>query len=462
MYKILSVLLGLSLLISCSEKDEFSDPSLENVNAVSANINENVILLHNSKLANSNGEEGMAYDEESGKMTMSLESVEMADYNIKNTSILSVDLDTLAVLRKVSEIDTIGDVINVYTEETDFEEVFRDADFELVSDMTDDADLKSTSTVEEISEALQDGNTIHPARVIYHTPEGRVVRSVFKDEQIQGVEMFGNTKKTISINFSKKFSNITLFEKINKGTNEETGESWNETSGLYLTNGEINYGADFRLHTKVKWFKLKKFEFYVSPHVFAEANFLMRYSRSYTQEKEMKLMNNVFKRTFIYYVGACVLAITVDTDIMAAYKIECDGFLQCTTGFNASVSSKFGAKYKRKKGWSAINEFEFNKEVYTPQFSGEANANLRAEIFPRTKAKICGVNGITIDMVPYVNTEVNGSFLNTHIEGSAEISMGLDARINAKVKIAKKDLGGFEKDYQIVKPITLFKQTYSN
>ena len=74
-------------------------------------------------------------------------------------------------------------------------------------------------------------------------------------------------------------------------------------------------------------------------------------------------MNNVFKRTFIYYVGACVLAITVDTDLMAAYKVEYDGYLECTTGFNASVSSKFGAQYKRKKGWSAINEFDFKKEI---------------------------------------------------------------------------------------------------
>ncbi|MDE5419877.1 hypothetical protein L3049_17945 [Labilibaculum sp. DW002] len=462
MLKKLCFLLGVTLLVSCSEKDEFSDPSLENVNAISAKLNENVLLLHNSKLANSNGDEGMAYDEETGVMQMSLESVEMAEYKIENTSILSVDLDTLAVLRKVAKVDTIGDIINVHTEETDFEEVFRDADFELVSDMTEDVDLKTASTIQEINEALRDGNKIHPARVIYHMPEGRIVRSVFNDEQIDGVEMFGNTKKTISINFSKKIENYTLFEKSEQITNEETGESYSEKSGIYLTSGEINYGADFSLKTKVKWFKLRKFEFSVSPHVFAEANFLMRYAKSYTREDEIKLMNNVFKRTFIYYVGACVLAITVDTDIMAAYKVESNGFLQCTAGFNASISSKFGAKYKRKKGWSAINEFEFNKELYTPQFMGEVNANLRAEIFPRTKAKICGVNGITIDMVPYVNTEIHGSFLNTKVDGSVEMSMGLDARINAKVKIAKKNLGGFEKEYQIVKPIVLFDETYSN
>ena len=188
----------------------------------------------------------------------------------------------------------------------------------------------------------------------------------------------------------------------------------------------------------------------------------MKYSNSYEAEKEVKLMNNVFKRTFIYYVGPCVLAITVDTDLMAAYKVECDGFMQVESGFNASIGSKFGARYKRKKGWSAINEFEFEKEIYTPKFSGEMNANLRAEIFPRTRAKICGVDGITIDMVPYVNTALNGSFLNTKVKGSAEVSIGLDARINAKVKIAKKDLGGFEKDFQIVKPISLYKRTYNN
>lgn len=454
MLKKISFLLGLTLLLSCSDKDEFSDPTVENVNAISAQLNENVLLLHNSKLSNTNGDEGMEYEPATGTMKMSIESLEAAEYKLKNTSILSVDFDTLAVLRKVTQIDTIGDFINVQTEDTDFEEVFRDADFELVSDMTEDTDLKSTSTIEEINEALRDGNTIHPARVIYHMPEGRVVQSVFNDEQIKGVEMFGKTKKTISINCSKEFKNITLFEKTDKITHG--------VSGIYLTKGQINYGADFRLHSKVKWFKLRRFEFSVSPHVFAEAKFLMKYSNSFEANDEIKLKNNVFKRTFIYYVGACVLAITVDTDLMAAYKVKCDGFLQVATGFNASISSKFGAKYKRKKGWTAINEFQFDKEIYTPEFSGEMNANFRAEIFPRTRAKICGVDGITIDMIPYVNTTVKGSFMNTKVKGSAEVSMGLDASINAKVKIAKKNLGGFAKDYQIVKPESLFKRTYNN
>jgi hypothetical protein len=440
---------------SCKEEDEYNDVVYVEAETVSADVNENVLLVHNSKLSSSNGDEGMEYDSETGDINISLSSAEDAEYNFTDSLIISVDLDTTAILRQITSIDTLNEVIYLKTTDVDLEEIFRDADFTLTSEIDEDVELTSTSSIEEINKALSDGAEIHPARVIYYTNEGIYAQSVFSDESIEGVQMLNNNlKSSINLSFSQDFTGYEIFNYSSDDGNVS------KEAKLYVSEGNMELGVEFKMYTKIKWFKLKKFYFSVNPYATTDIKLALDANASYSTEGEKKLASNVVKKTFIYYVGACVLAVTVDVDIYGGYEFSTEASIFIEAGTNAEISAEFGAQYKSDDGWSDINNFTCDLGS-TIDYSGKVDANLKASIYPKIGAKICGVDGISLSIKPYVYADfTTGDVLDVlpdiwkYID--IELGTGLDAEIDAEVKIVKKTLASYNEDFEIIEPYIIW------
>lgn len=442
----LIMFLAALLLFSCSKEEKFSEPEFENINTVPALSNKDVLLIHNNKLNNSNGTEGMEYDAETGDIVISKQASEDVGYILKEMQILSVDMDTTAILRQITRIDTIDDNILLKTTDADLEDVFRDAEFELVSDFDPDIKLKSSASNEDISNALCDGKVIRPARIIYNTPDGRFVESVFDDEKIKGGSMLKGERSKY-INFLYNMKNVNIYNY----------DSNNLKASLTLEEGRVSLGSGFVLATSIRRCKLKAFRFEVKPSASVDAKFKLHASGRYHKAGAKKIKNNAYSRTFIYYLGGfIVLSVKIDVDIWAGYDFQANSSLTATSGCYASVWADLGARWT-KKGWTPIRKFGHSQGVYPMAYSTNSEADLRVELFPRTTAYICGVNGVSMDVVPYIKNQIGIYTDQLYVSSWCSVKYGLDARINARVKIAKKNLASYSSgNIQIVPPQTLW------
>lgn len=452
MIKKILILLTCSIIInSCSKDQEFNELRFENMEGVSAVLNQEVLLVHNSKLNNSNSTGGMEYDPVTGQIIITRESAEEVGYEFREGLIMSVDMDTSAILRKIVTVETIGEEIHIQTGDADLEEIFRDAEFELASEFDEDVNLKSTATDEEIWDKMVRGNKILPARIIHHTEDGIYVQSVFEGENIKNTSnLKGESTKTISFNYN--LAGKTIYESTSN----------NKHLKLSVESGSIDMGTSFVLATSIRWGKLKAFRFQVKPY----ANFDMKanlYASASTGtiSGSKKIKDNAYKKTFIYYLGGIlVVSVTIDVDIYAGYNFSASSSLSVTSGFYAGVYADIGARWEKGK-WSPIKVFGHLEGAYPVTYSAVGTSDLRLELYPKATALIYGIEGVSMDVVPYFSNNITATSVNGVNSVSSNVKFGLDTRVNAKVKIVKKNLASYSSGNIAILPAkTIWSKTW--
>ncbi len=436
------------LLLACEkeENDVAADITYETADTVSTETIENVLAVKNSLLTNSNGDKGMEYNSETGDINFSVSSSKDANYIFSNSLIIAADMDTSAILRKITSIDTVNNVIYLKTEEVEFEELFQDGDFQLDSKMNDDISLKSTSSNEQISAKLTDGHTIHPARIIYHTKDGVFAKSVFSNETIDGVEMINsNLKKTFSLDIIDfDFSGYTILDYSAEVNGIE------ENMSLTVGEGNVYMGTDFTMNINISWFKLKKCEFYVEPNASTDISINFDASISKTIEGQQKLADITYI-TYVFYVGVIPISISLDFDLYAEYELSAEGKISAEASFSADLDSKFGAKYVRGDGWTGIKTFSHSISS-SLDYVAEVDAHAEASIFPQCCVRIYGINGITLGIKPYLYADFSAGVKNSAPFYSYELGAGLSADLLAQIKILSWSLVSYEKEFEIVSP----------
>lgn len=456
--KFIVLIFSFILLVSSCKKEEdvYNDAKSIKSETISAETIENILSVRNSKLTNANGEEGMDYDSQTGDIRISVSSSEGADYTFANSLILAVDMDTSAILRKITSIDTTGNVIHLQTEDVEFEKVFRNADFELDSKMNANVKLKSTASDENICAALTDGHTIHPARVIYHTDKGVYAESVFSGETIEGIKMVdSNLKKTINLDLvDLDFSGYSIFNY----SNEVNGIK--ENMSLTVGKGNVYMGTGFTMNVNISWFKLKQCEFYVSPNASTDITLDFEASVSKAIEGQVKLTDITYV-TYVYYIGCIPFSVSLDFDLYAEYSLSAEGKVNAEASFSADLDSKFGAKYVSGEGWSGIKSFThtFNSSL---SYEAEVNAHAKASVYPQCCAKIYGINGITLGIKPYVYADFIAGVNNTSPYYSYELGAGLTADVIAQVKIFSWTLAKYDKEFNIISPYVIASGSSDN
>ncbi len=448
MKKRLLALTVIALLLACNKEKEFNELTFENAQTVAADLNKNVLLVHNSKLNNSNDSGGMEYNEETGIIVITKESAKEAGYEFAPSQILTIDLDTTAILRSILSIDTVGTDLYLETTQANMEDVFREADFELVSDFDDNISLEKSASTKDIQRTLQSGKQIKPARIIYNTEQGTFVQSVFQEEKLKNASsVFGESSK--SIKFEYPLGGKVLYE---------TGSN-NTYASLSIVDGKVNLATEFVLATSIRWARLKKFRFEVKPSASVNAKVLLHTEAKYSKSGTKTIKNKVYSRTFIYYLGGVVLSVKIDCDICAGYQFDTHGFADVTSGFYGGMSADLGARWVSGKGWEAIRSFSHYEGFYPMAYNASADANLRVEVYPKATAYIYGINGISLDVVPYIKNSLTVNSDNGQQSYKASIHYGLDTRISARIKVLGKNLASYSSgNIQILSP----KKLWSN
>jgi uncharacterized protein (TIGR02145 family) len=385
-----------------------------------------------------------AYDTLSGQVTL-----EYAGENpdLKPGDIITVDVDTMGYLRKVVETVESDGTVTITTEQAYLNEVFVDKEIKLNTGlMNPGVQLKSTSSMEEISQALTDKDGyIHPVEMFFHNDEGKIIK-----------------KSALTGGMTEEEGIVPLIDFYRDISTDLYGEEGDDVH-FYIDEGHVSltsnavfefdlkYEGELDEDTKIKKGDLNTFKFYLD----SEADFLTKlaldigYSCS---KKETDKLIDLKKVTAKFFVGPVIVWITFDVDIFSHYQFNVDAAFHSDWGFESNHILQIGGLYDRQtKSFTPIHEYTPTNTVYPLNVEGELNAFARVEIYPRAEVKFYGFFGPYAEIVPYIQGNYNAAF-QSQITGSGTepflawnsgIDLGMDFRVGTELTF----LGLFSKKF---------------
>lgn len=178
----------------------------------------------------------------------------------------------------------------------------------------------------------------------------------------------------------------------------------------------------------------------------------MRGKKSVTYENETTIKEGLFKKGAWFFPYGVPLYISFSTDLMADYSFEMTGSYEITMGGGFDADFIYGMNWSRLSGLSSMLEKAKVERTYKdPSFSGTLDLTSKISVFPRFKVLLYNLAGPTLDIKPYLQTEVHGSteidIASMKVEDIAltfEESAGVDG--NLGLQLASIGMGSAEEE----------------
>lgn len=351
--------------------------------------------------------------------------------DLKPGDVFVVDVDTMGYLRKVVETTEEDGTVTVTTEQADLTDIFVDKDFKLNTGlMNPGVQLKSTSSLEEISKALTDEKGyIHPVEVIYKEESGKVItKSALadlgeSDAVIPIIDFYRDLKMDL---YGKEGDNVHFY--VDKGHVSLTSDA--------IFEFDFDYEGELTEDTKVKKGDINTFSFYLDSRAEFLTKLALDMSKSYEKEKTKKLIN-LKKITAKFLIGPVPFWVTFDVDIFGNYHIAADAKLHADWGFESNHDLKIGGTYNRQTDkFTPIKEYTPENTIFPLNIEGEVNASARFEVYPRAEIKFYSFFGPYAEIVPYVEGNYNAAMQSqttangttAFLAWNSNIDLGLDFR----------------------------------
>jgi PKD repeat protein len=380
------------------------------------------------------------YDNTQGTVLLSFTNTKP---DLRKGSIVTVDLDTMGYLRRVTEVKVEGNNVSLQTIQAYLNDVFVDKDFKLSTDILDESQIiESKSTSHEKPKDLIDKNGyIHPSEIIYYDEKGEA--QLIRLNKIRPTSKVGDFK---ILDFNEDFSGKDLY-----------GSSEGEVH-LYISDGnaglqanavfefEFDSNGEYDKDTQVKKGDLTKFDFYFDNVAEFKAKLALDLTTGFEKSDEVKL-KDFRKKTVKFLVSGIPVWISFDCNIYAAYSLNANATVHADWGFECIDNLKVGDNYDAlTETHTIIKEYTPQNIVYPLNISGNVTLGANLEIYPRIEVLFYSLFGPYIEIAPYVNGTYSTALLSQFIPTGEEaiyawnsgIDLGLNFRIGAKLDFIGK------------------------
>lgn len=367
---------------------------------------------------------------------------------LRKGSIITVDLDTMGYLRRVTSVKTDGDKMIVETSQAYLNDVFVDKDFKLNTALLDSDEivsLKNSNNPRNLSVVGKDGY-IHPSEVILYGDNGQ--KKIISANDLKSAKA-----DTITlVYFNEDFSGKDLYGKEGDNIHFYISEGYAEFGSNAIFEFDFNSNGEYDEDTQVERGDLFYFTFYLSSKADFQTKLELDAATEISKEGEKRLFK--FERVTAKFIVAGVpVWISFDASIWGSYAFNADARLHADWGFETKNRLKVGGKYDgASDAFTPINDFESQKTIYPFNLDAEINIDSRLELYPRVDVLFYSFFGPFAEIVPFVEGNFNAA-LQTKItqEGqetffawNSGIDLGLDLRIGAKLDFIGKE---FDKEY---------------
>lgn len=359
--------------------------------------------------------------------------------NIGNIQIpkgtLLVTNDSASNVQVVSSAIQKHDTLNVNTIQGSMTDIFLNKSFKLTTAANNNVqNAKGMTRMQQSGSLIDDNGFIHPVSII----NNKATSQKIKNTDING--------SVPLVSFDSDISGEKLYD--GSVVSVECSE------GYFKFNSELKCEFDFEQphfdlgNLKFNAGSLRRMSFYTDPDVTGvDAKLVLKAIAGGKEdfEKEIKIKEKIFDKSFKFAVGNVPVWMDVTMDLMAKVSGSISSELSVSAGATASARASFGLTYENGK-WSTINTLTKSFSLIAPEVTGRASEELRVEVYPHIDVKFYKVFGPWLQIKPYVSQEMNVS-----ITGNSDFQLygGTDVALGINAIAFDKEVAGYETEFNL-------------
>ncbi len=313
---------------------------------------------------------------------------------LEEGSIISLDLGTMNVFRRITSLSVSGSKVVVDSEPACLNDVIHKGTFTLSTE--------SYTGTRSIGETP----TFYPEEIRYYDENGQLQRVPYN--------------RTRAIDDTANMMIGTKFEPSNKDIKKT------EHAHLYWEKYSMEISANLRLHCSFdevedltyENYKRGELEIYEASVTGSfNSDFKIRLDANndiLLSEDEIVLVKNILKPKYLCFkikdnpvLKDVPILVAVDTHLMTDYEIEASGSFCAYAGCKTDASVTSGISWNKNSGSKPIFDRSFNHEPYTPTITGYGSVNGKISVYPRISIGLFDASkfSLYVDLKPYLREE---------------------------------------------------------
>jgi len=369
------LLIGTMLVTGCKKDDD--DGVAEEVEPINVNRQYVPIDWSSASLVSS--------DESSGAY-----SIRFADTVpfIMAGSIIAIDRDTVVYYRFVETATINGNTISITSSEATLADIFYNSGFTLSTAVV--GKLKS-SVIHPVAAYCTEDNGGY--RELNLTPQSRVTRGLWRYENDNDSSvMYSDNGFTASL--QKIDLNLNLDFEMYMNFGDKTRELHNNYIERYRSRAQ---------KLKASFVGVSSIEQRVRCDVQGSCN--------YSHAGEVWRNDFLHPLSVRFVVKGVPIVVTLRADLCRQAEIMADGDIRAEIGFSDQVEGRLGLDWQQSGGITPVSSLGNTFRILQPTLSGKGDVQSKVGVFPRLRATMGGVTGVTIEMKPYITDTVQGGYL---------------------------------------------------
>lgn len=352
-------------------------------------------------------------------------------------SVLSIwrTMESRPFVRKVTQVKEQGNVVLVTSTAGDVGDIFKDADVEMSSTL-----FVNSAAGPSKSDRYTDptDSIIHPAVLIVEneghtygdedqTPETSLPRA-YTAEQLLANQPADATWHIID----KNMKTTAMF-------------SAGQMTKLGIQDAQIHVYADLDISFKVKWFKLKKFDFVAKAGMDANIPVVMKSEMKAELAKEFQLAQ-LPTYTMVFWIGPVPVGITIDPSVQFAINASVTGRIQFQIPLDAHASLTLGPTYNGNWSFRKDLNLKATAQLTRWEFPGLYEAKASAGIYLKIGSYLYTMAGPYVEAGPSIETNntvvADDEVGMLHLHTSCKAKVG--SKVGAELKVRKWALASYE------------------
>ncbi|WP_293740433.1 hypothetical protein [uncultured Parabacteroides sp.] len=344
-----------------------------------------------------------------GNVTLTF-SGEVPSFNNGN-SLIVLETDTSAYIRRVIDSNINGKTANLQTIEADMTELFANTEFTLSLDPS----AERTPTKAGMASISADG-TLHPVRIV-ELEENKSYRTLYDirkktpqtkaEGETELIIKFPEVDKSGKVIAASEDGNLSLYWDTYK-------QNFSMNATAHFKFGEATKEKEITENLKINVSELEEFSFTIG----AKAQWDMILGASAKgkfeyEENNVIIAEEMFKpRVFTFFTPTGIpVIITLGSDLLGDFSADGDAQVNIRGGVFFKGNLTIGIEYKEKK-WQPIGKPEFEYQIHPLEIEAFANLNMKVSAYPKIKIKLYNFLGPAFSPKPFLKDSVQMGMFN--------------------------------------------------
>ena len=338
-------------------------------------------------------------------------------------SVIAIDRDTVVYYRFVETATTNGNTVSITSSEATLTDIFYNSGFTLSSAVAGKA---RSSVIHPVAAYCTEDNGGY--RELNLSPQSRITRGLWQ-YQIDNDSSVLYSENGFTASLRKIDIDLNLDLEMYMNFGDRTSELHNNSIERYRSRAQ-------RLKAALVG------AFSITQKVRCDVDG----GPSYSHAGQVWKTNFLHPLSVKFEVKGVPIVVTLRADLCRQAEITAFGEISVETGLSGNAEGRLGLEWQQGGGITPVASLDKTLRLFPPMLKGKGEVQSRVGVFPRFRAAMSGVTGVTVDMKPYITDTVQGGYHEDMLGLNSGLSAwtlgsraGLDAACELNTRFMSND-----------------------